>query len=85
MTYGIIVVLLLLAASTGCDPMTSEDQKLVCIEYAHSKTDGIETSHGKYGDPGRLGEPSSDRAFFPLYRAYYNECRARQPWLGVLR
>ena len=66
--------------------MTSEDQKLICIEYAHSKTDGIETSRGKYGDPGRLAEPDpSDRTFFPLYKAYYNECRANQRWLGFLR
>lgn len=84
MTNG-ITVLLLLAALTGCNPMTSQDQKLVCIEYAHSKTDGIETSRAKYGDEGRLGEPGSDRAFFPLYRAYYNECRAGQSWLGYFR
>lgn len=84
MTYGIIV-LLLLAALTGCNQMTSQDQKLVCIEYAHSKTDGIETSRDKYGDEGRLAEPDSGITAFPLYRAYYNECRASQPWLGFLR
>lgn len=85
MTNGIIV-LLLLAALTGCNPMTSQDQKLICIEYAHSKTDGIETSRTKYGDSGRLAEPEpSGITAFPLYRAYYNECRASQRWLGFPR